>query len=170
MCVLKVEEPQVQEGKTELEAASFKEGYNNAQGELERRLLETADTGSTSSDPGVTELTAALQRLTLKLQKQDEVLQKQAEELHDLKTSQVSTTEAPAASAPPAAEDSPEPSKKGDDPSFDAAKQRLRRMCKPRKDGSMEVAPNVLEEWNKKGTARTALVRLYMEKGCSKDS
>ena len=167
MQVSKAEAPEVQGGKSELEAGSFQD--QGLQSHLEKKVQGCPDTGSTSSDQGVTELTAMLQKLSLQLQKQDQVMQQQAEQINELKTVR-SRQEAPSAPAEPSAADALGPSATEDEPSFDAAKQRLRRMCKPRKDGSMEVPPNVLEEWNKKGTARTALIRLFIEKGCNKDA
>ena len=51
-----------------------------------------------------------------------------------------------------------------------AARQRLRRLCKPNKKGQVLAPPHIVDEWKKCGTARDDLVRLFMDVGCDKDS
>ena len=139
------------------------------QKELEEHFEKASQgsTGSTGEDATVAELTKALQDLKLQLSHQSSVMEQQSLQIQALK-------EAPAPAArstkpPENAEASTKEADEPERPSFEAAKQRLRRMCKVKANGKVSVPDHVLTEWNKQGSARTALVTLFLEKNCQED-
>ena len=54
--------------------------------------------------------------------------------------------------------------------SFEAARQRVRRMVKVRADGSYGVPQHIVDTWNRQGKAREHLVRVFMDSGCDKET
>ena len=53
--------------------------------------------------------------------------------------------------------------------SFEAARQRVRRMVKLRANVTCVVPRNIVDQWNKQGNAQEQLLRVFMEQGFDKD-
>ena len=140
--------------------------------EEEFAKVSVADTGSTQSSAQesqqVADLSLRLAQLSHLLQEQRAVMNDQAQEIRTLRESNsappipLPSAIAPAAPRPaaPMSEDEGAASSK-DGPSFEAAKQRLRRKVR-----AGTLPENVLSEWNKQGKARTALINMFLEAQC----
>ena len=139
-----------------------------------------ASTGATGETDQVAALTDAMAKLQRKMEQQDAIMKQQADELEAMKqakASEASQSMQAAASAPtkPVSassepiHDSMDTDQEPDGPTFEAGKQRLRRLCRPRKDGTIPASENVLAEWKKQGKDRTNLIKLFLEKGCDED-
>ena len=133
--------------------------------------LLRADTGSAMSSGSETEsvmmtMVQVLQGQLAEQSKQNARLQtlmeEQAAELAKLRADQ--------SSAANSAEETGAPSEaSGTAMSFEAARQRVRRMVKVRADGTCAVPQHVVDQWNKQGKSREQLIRVFMEQGCDKD-
>ena len=53
--------------------------------------------------------------------------------------------------------------------SKEAARQRLRRSCQRRSDGSLAVAEDIHEQWKAGGQTRDNLLKVFMENGMNQD-
>ena len=133
------------------------------------RLLR-ADTGSATSSASEAEsaMMSMVQLLQTQLAEQSKqnarlhaLMEEQAVELAKLRAEKSSPAEAP--------EETREASAESSGVSFEAARQRVRRLVKVRADGTCAVPQHVVDQWNKQGTSREQLIRVFMEQGCDKD-
>ena len=141
--------------------------------------VSTADTGSSldQDTSRYAELNDRLMLMTQQLQEQKAVMDRQANEIRVLRESRSAPPAPSVAPCGPVRDESqsedesappPAPSGSSTDvkvPSFEAAKQRLRRKVR-----AGTVPTNVLEEWNKQGKTRTALINLFIEKDCDEEA
>ncbi|CAE7729124.1 unnamed protein product [Symbiodinium sp. CCMP2592] len=140
------------------------------------------DTGSVMTAPDdmagmMNQMVQALQKQLSDQSRQNEqlqtLLQQQASEIAKLREERANSSRA--ASDVGSEVKGEEPSSQGEGgasgaTSFEAARQRVRRMVKMRADGSYGVPQHIVDTWNRQGKARENLVRAFMDAGCNKES
>ena len=147
-CATLVKEP------TEQLKRSLEDDFNRTA--LSEGASET--TSTTDDDSRVKALTEALKNLQLELQKRDRQLAEMK-----LKIEHMEKDRRPAGDGDSSDEDD------GPSSTEQAVKQRLRRMCRKRKNGSLIVPVAVYEAWKNPGPSRDNLIKVYIKNGCKKD-
>ena len=156
---------------------------------LSRTKILASNDGATGSSPGslgsqsnekalLEAITSLKKQLEIQARNNDTLhalLKKQSEEIDRLRAQQAEAATASPLPAPSTASAAKPPAAVREDdqglhePTEAAARQRLRRMCCPNKQGHVVALQHIVDEWKKCGEARDGLVRLFMEVGCCKD-
>ena len=115
-------------------------------------------------------LSETLRNLQLELNKRDSMLAEMRVKMAAMQaaSSKQASTSLPPADAASEEEDGEEALEGGT--SDQAVKQRLRRMCRRRKNGTLAVPLAVHNAWKNTGPSRDELIKVFMKNGCRKDN